>query len=39
MPLEFNDLNSPPVDAVKCDNPKVMWKEKWYTTRFEEPKN
>ena len=29
MPLEFFDLNSPPVVAVNCDNRKVMGKEKW----------
>ena len=28
MPLEFIDLNSPPVFAVNCDNQKVMGKEK-----------
>ena len=35
MPLEFIDLNSPPVAAVNCDNRKVMGKEKWHRTRFE----
>ena len=28
MPLEFIDLDSPPVVAVTCDNRKVMGKEK-----------
>ena len=35
MPLEFIDLNSPPVVAVNCDNRKAMGKEKWHRTRFE----
>ena len=35
MPLEFNDLNSPPVVAVNCDNGKAMGKEKWHRTRFD----
>ena len=35
MPLEFIDLNSPPVVAVNCDIRKVMGKEKWHRTRFE----
>ena len=35
MPLEFIDLNSPPVVAVNPDNRKVMRKEKWHRTWFE----
>ena len=35
MPLEFIDLNSPPVVAVNCDNRKAMGKGKWHRTRFE----
>ena len=35
MPLEFIDLNSPPVVAVNCDNRKVMGKEKWHRKRCE----
>ena len=35
MPLEFIDLNSPPVVAVNCDNRKVIGKEKWHRMRFE----
>ena len=35
MPLEFIDLNSPPVVAVNCDNGKAMGKEKWHRTRFD----
>ena len=35
MPLEFIDMNSPPVVAVNCDNPNVMGKEKWHRMRFE----
>ena len=35
MPLEFIDLNSPPVVAVNCDNGKAMGKEKWRRTRFD----
>ena len=35
MPLEFIDLNSPPVVAVNCDNQKAMGKEKWHKTKFE----
>ena len=27
MPLEFIDLNSPPVVAVNCDNQKAMGKK------------
>ena len=34
MPLEFTDLNSPPVVSVNCDNRKAMGK-KWYRTRLE----
>ena len=32
MPLEFINLNSPPVVAVNCDNGKAMGKEKWHMT-------
>ena len=35
MPLEFIDLNSPPVVAVNCDNKKAMGKEKSHGTRPE----
>ena len=35
MPLEFIDLNSPPVVAVNCDNQKAMGKEKWHKTKSE----
>ena len=35
MPLEFNDLNSPPVVAVNCDNRKAMGKEKWHRMSLE----
>ena len=35
MPLEFIDLNSPPVVAVNCDNQKAMGKEKWHKAKFE----
>ena len=35
MPLEFIDLNSPPVVAVNCDNQKAMGKEKWHITKSE----
>ena len=35
MPLEFINLNSPPVVAVNCDNGKAMGKEKWHRTRFD----
>ena len=35
MPLEFIDLNFPPVVAVNCDNRKAMGKEKWHRMRFE----
>ena len=35
MPFEFNDLNSPPVVAVNCDNGKAMGKEKWHRTSLE----
>ena len=34
MPLEFTDLNSPPVISVNCDNRKAM-RKKWYRTRLE----
>ena len=35
MPLEFINLNDPPVVAVNCDNRKAMGKEKWYRVRVE----
>ena len=35
MPLEFINLNSPPVLAANCDNGKAMWKEKWHWTSLE----
>ena len=35
MPLEFINLNSPPVVAVNCDNRKAMGKEKWHKKRLE----
>ena len=35
MPLEFIDLNSPPVVAVNCDNQKAMGKEKRHKTKSE----
>ena len=35
MPLEFIDLNSPPVVAVNCDNQKAMGKEKQHKTKSE----
>ena len=34
MPLEFIDLNSPPVAAVNCDKRKATGKEKWHKTRI-----
>ena len=36
MPLEFIDLNSPPVVAVNRDKRKAMGK-KWHRPRFEKP--
>ena len=35
MPLEFIDLNTPPIVAVNYDNRKAMGKEKWHKTKFE----
>ena len=35
MPLEFIDLNFPPVVAVNCENRKTVGKEKWHRTRRE----
>ena len=35
MPLEFINLNFPPVVSVNCDNRKAMGKEKWYRKRLE----
>ena len=35
MPLEFIDLNSPPVVAVNCDNGEAMGKEKWHKMSLE----
>ena len=35
MPLEFIDLNFPPVVAVNCENGKTAGKEKWQRTRRE----
>ena len=35
MPLEFIDLNPPPIVAVNYDNRKAMGKEKWHKTKFE----
>ena len=34
MLFEFIDLNYSPVDAVNCDNRKVMGKEKWCKISF-----
>ena len=39
MPLEFIDLNSPPVVAVKCDDRKAMRKEKWQRTKIDKSTN
>ena len=33
MPLKLNELNSPPIVAVNCDNQNVMRKEKNGTQR------
>ena len=33
MPLKLNELNSPPIVAVNCDNQSVMRKEKNGTQR------
>ena len=35
MPLEINDLKSPLIVSVNCDNRKAMGKEKWHRMRFE----
>ena len=35
MPLEFINLNFPPVVAVNCEKRKAIGKEKWHRTRLE----